>query len=402
MATIRAVSSSPRRGSTNSPQLMETTTPTTTTIKESTTTNIALEEILNGNGTVIAVVRDVDSKSTSSKKSALSSGSKKSISSVVRWSIGGSKKSQLVAKLNSMLDNNNNVKESGGLTVDTRDETLNNINTRGRGEENDGNGESNGREIMDEVRDENCPFTPTQVVSSNIITTSNGGHSEKVIDIIDCDLKADQENEKKNGIINPEYISTMSASLVADSILLAEDNVVVGPPVPPSSSSTSPTAISVNRVSTMQLIQDADYELEKFNEDVDTIMNAVVKELNGAVPLPPAAAAQEDDDTIMDEQQQQQQQQQKGVDKYSAAIDDKYSSIVETWVEAGKSSNSINNKSSEEQLQSLFQSLNFSVRKQNKLLPKYVGREDVLIAHLTRLHDERVGKDTLKKETTER
>ena len=142
----------------------------------------------------------------------------------------------------------------------------------------------------------------------------------------------------------------------------------------------------------MQLIQDADYELEKFNEDVDTIMNAVVKELNSAVPLPPAAAAQEDDDTIMDEQQQQ-----KGVDKYSAAIDDKYSSIVETWVEAGKSSNSINNKSSEEQLQSLFQSLNFSVRKQNKLLPQYIGREDVLIAHLTRLHDERVGKDTLKK-----
>ena len=30
----------------------------------------------------------------------------------------------------------------------------------------------------------------------------------------------------------------------------------------------------------MQLIQDADYELDKFNEDVDTIMNAVVKELN--------------------------------------------------------------------------------------------------------------------------
>ena len=139
MATIRAVSSSPRRGSTNSPQLIETT-PTTTTIKEeSTSTNIALEEILNGNGTVIAVVRDVDSKSTSSKKSALSSRSKKSISSVVRWSIGGSKKSQLVAKLNSMLDNNNhNVKESGGLTVDTRDETLNNINTRGsKREDND-------------------------------------------------------------------------------------------------------------------------------------------------------------------------------------------------------------------------------------------------------------------------
>ena len=389
MATTIQVSSS--RGSANAPQLMETNPSTT---KESNT--IAVEETIMSGDTATTAVDYHDNKSISSKKS-VSSSSRKSISSVVRWSIfGGS---------------------GDGLTVDTRDEkSVNNNNIvdaqgcRGEG----ANESSNGREVDDEVRDENCPFTPTQVVSANIFTPS--GRSE-TIDIIDRDLEEEEEQnnggfktpeEKEDAMsayteLNPEYTSTMSTSLVADSILLAAEDAV---PVvlPPSTSPTPPEALSVNeRASTMQLIQDADYELDKFNEDVDTIMNAVVTELDkDSTALASASAsadarsvksnkstksvksllgaleeyttrgggrgvptAAQDDDTIEDEQQQKLED-----DKYSAAIADKYSTIAfETYVEEEKSSSINNNKSEEEQLlQSLFKSLNFSVKKQNKLL----------------------------------